>query len=184
MRVDDPAWRLQRVLAAASRESQANGSLMRVSPLAIFGAADPARAARMAAEDSELTHPHPLCRDACAAYVRAIAEVIARGGDGEAAWGFAMDEARKPGRDPGVAAMLEAAREGPPDEYYRQMGWIRIAFQNAFHQALRAPSFEEAVVDTVGRGGDTDTNAAIAGALLGAIHGLSLIHISEPTRPY
>ena len=169
--VGDPAERLRRVLAAASRESQANGSLMRVSPLAIFGAADPARAARMASEDSELTHPHPLCRDACAAYVRAIAEVIARGGDGEAAWGFAMDEARKPGRDPGVAAMLEAAREGPPDEYYRQMGWIRIAFQNAFYQALRAPSFEEAVVDTVGRGGDTDTNAAIAGALLGAIHG-------------
>jgi len=167
----DPAQRLSRVLAAASRESQANGSLMRVSPLAIFGAADPAGAARMASEDSALTHPHPLCRDACAVYVRAIAEVIARGGDGLAAWGFAMDEARRPGRHPGVAEMLDAARGGPPDEYYRQMGWVRIAFQNAFYQALRAPSFEEGVVDTVGRGGDTDTNAAIAGALLGAIHG-------------
>ncbi len=171
VRVDDPSLRLQRVLAAASTESQANGSLMRVSPLAIFGAADPVSAARMASEDSALTHPHPLCRDACAAYVRAIAEVIARGGDGEAAWGFAMEEARRPGRDPGVAEMLEAARLGPPDEYYRQMGWVRIAFHNAFHQALSAPSFEEGVVDTVGRGGDTDTNAAIAGALLGAIHG-------------
>lgn len=171
VRVDDPALRLQRVLAAASAESQANGSLMRVSPLAIFGAADPSRAARMAADDSALTHPHPLCRDACAVYVRALAEVIARGGDGEAAWGFAMDEARRPGRDPGVAEMLEAARRGPPDEYYRQMGWVRIAFHNAFHQALRAPSFEEGVVGTIARGGDTDTNAAIAGALLGAIHG-------------
>lgn len=167
----DPSQRLARVLSAASRESQANGSLMRVSPLAIFGAADPMSAARMASEDSALTHPHPLCRDACAVYVRAIAEVIARGGDGEAAWGFAMEEARRPGRDPGVAEMLDAAKSGPPDEYYRQMGWVRIAFQNAFHQALRAASFEEGVVDTVGRGGDTDTNAAIAGALLGAIHG-------------
>ena len=82
-----------------------------------------------------------------------------------------MDEAQRPGRDPGVAEMLRAAQGGAPDEYYRQMGWVRIAFQNAFHQALRAPSFEEGVVDTIGRGGDTDTNAAIAGALLGAIHG-------------
>jgi ADP-ribosylglycohydrolase len=30
---------------------------------------------------------------------------------------------------------------------------------------------EELLVATVGRGGDTDTNAAVAGALLGALHG-------------
>lgn len=167
----EPAERLARVLSSASRESQANGSLMRISPLGIFGAAGPVRAAALASADSELTHPHPLCRDACAVYVRAIAEVIARGGDGEAAWGYAMDEARRPGRDPAVAEMLEVARSRRPQEYYAQMGWVRIAFHNAFFQALHAPSLEEGVVDTVGRGGDTDTNAAIAGALLGAIHG-------------
>ncbi|MFO0846343.1 MAG: ADP-ribosylglycohydrolase family protein, partial [Gemmataceae bacterium] len=36
---------------------------------------------------------------------------------------------------------------------------------------LHAPSAEEGVVATVMAGGDTDTNAAIAGALLGAVHG-------------
>ena len=46
-----------------------------------------------------------------------------------------------------------------------------IALQNAFHALLHAPSLEEGVVATVRRGGDTDTNAAIAGALLGAVHG-------------
>jgi ADP-ribosylglycohydrolase len=35
--------------------------------------------------------------------------------------------------------------------------------------------FENALIDTVGCGGDTDTNAAIAGALLGAAHGRSAI---------
>lgn len=169
--IDGPHERLGRVIAAASRESQANGSLMRVSPLGVFGAADPAHAAELASHDSALTHPHPLCRDACAVYVRAIAEVIARGGDGEAAWGYAMDEARKPGRDPAVADMLDVARDRRPSEYYAQMGWVRIAFHNAFFQVLHAPSLEEGIVDTVGRGGDTDTNAAIAGALLGAVHG-------------
>jgi hypothetical protein len=46
-----------------------------------------------------------------------------------------------------------------------------VALRNAFFRLLRSPSFEEGVVDTVQAGGDTDTNAAIAGALLGAVHG-------------
>ena len=37
--------------------------------------------------------------------------------------------------------------------------------------ALHTTSFEDGVVATVMRGGDTDTNAAIAGALLGALYG-------------
>jgi ADP-ribosyl-[dinitrogen reductase] hydrolase len=37
------------------------------------------------------------------------------------------------------------------------------------------PVLEEGIVDTVRRGGDTDTNAAIAGALLGAAWGLQAV---------
>ena len=46
-----------------------------------------------------------------------------------------------------------------------------IALQNAFFQLLHAPSLEAAVVATVREGGDTDTNAAICGALVGAVTG-------------
>jgi ADP-ribosyl-[dinitrogen reductase] hydrolase len=70
-----------------------------------------------------------------------------------------------------VAGILEEARRGPPERYDVQQGWVRIALQNAFYRALSAASFEEGVVGTVMAGGDTDTNAAIAGALLGALHG-------------
>ena len=38
-------------------------------------------------------------------------------------------------------------------------------------QLLHAEDVEEGIVDTVMRGGDTDTNAAICGALLGAVYG-------------
>jgi hypothetical protein len=54
-------------------------------------------------------------------------------------------------------------------------GWIRIALHNAFYELLHAESLEAGVVATVRRGGDTDTNAAIAGALLGAVHGRDAI---------
>ena len=52
---------------------------------------------------------------------------------------------------------------------------MRIALQNAFFELLHATSLEQGVVGTVRRGGDTDTNAAIAGALLGAVHGRAAV---------
>ena len=51
------------------------------------------------------------------------------------------------------------------------MGWVLIALQNAFYHLAATPDPSEALVATADAGGDTDTNAAIAGALLGAAHG-------------
>jgi ADP-ribosylglycohydrolase len=67
--------------------------------------------------------------------------------------------------------VVEQAATAPPADYQRQQGWVLIALQNAFYQLLHAPSLEEAVVRTVRAGGDTDTNAAICGALVGAVYG-------------
>jgi ADP-ribosylglycohydrolase len=73
-----------------------------------------------------------------------------------------------------MRAIVDAAAK-PPTDYISQQGWVLIAFQNALWQLLHAENLEEGVVDTVMRGGDTDTNAAIAGALLGAVQGLDAI---------
>jgi hypothetical protein len=55
------------------------------------------------------------------------------------------------------------------------MGWVLTAFQNAFHHLIQATPVAAAVCVTVSRGGDTDTNAAICGALLGACQGREAI---------
>jgi ADP-ribosylglycohydrolase len=77
--------------------------------------------------------------------------------------------------EPGVLAALRQAAAKPPDDFVDNMGWVLIALQNAFYQLLHAPSLEEGVVATVMAGGDTDTNAAIASALLGAVHGRAAV---------
>ena len=63
-------------------DSQANGSLMRIIPLAILGGID---APDNAALDSGITHPNAVPRAACAAYVAAAQMAIATG-DRYAAW--------------------------------------------------------------------------------------------------
>jgi len=152
--------------------SEANGSLMRASPLGIFAHdLPPARAAELARDDSALTHPNRVPCDASASFVVAVAHAIMNGDGPEAAYRAALDWARRAEAAPGVLEALERARSEPPRSDGRNQGWVLIALQGAFYALLHAGSLEEGVVETVGRGGDTDTNAAIAGALLGAVHG-------------
>jgi ADP-ribosylglycohydrolase/fructose-1,6-bisphosphatase/inositol monophosphatase family enzyme len=151
--------------------SKANGSLMRASPLGIYAHAMDARsAAELAHQDSRITHPNPACLDAVAAFVVAVAHAV-RAGDGpKGAYDAALRWADEQGTFRVREALRRAASEPPVCDAETE-GYVLIALQNAFHELLRAPSLEAGVVATVRRGGDTDTNAAIAGALLGAVHG-------------
>jgi ADP-ribosyl-[dinitrogen reductase] hydrolase len=152
-------------------ESQANGSLMRASPLGVLAhAATAAQAAEWARADSALTHPHLVCGDAVAAFVVAVADAVAHG-DARHAWSAALAWARGAHAQAPVVDALEAAEHGPRAADGENQGWVLIALQNAFHDLLHATGVEAGVVASVARGGDTDTNAAIAGALLGAVHG-------------
>lgn len=161
--------RLAVVAEVARGESQANGSLMRISPLGIFASKHPEAAPGWARADSALTHPNAVCREACAAFVAAIGAAI-RGATAEEAFEAARAEAARGGEEAVIEA-LSAARTARPARFDVNQGWVKIALQNAFYQLLHAPSLEEGVIATVMAGGDTDTNGAIAGALLGALHG-------------
>jgi hypothetical protein len=68
-------------------------------------------------------------------------------------------------------ALREASAGVAPADFHHQMGWVLIALKNAFFHLAAGTPVEPALIATVGSGGDTDTNAAIAGALLGAADG-------------
>lgn len=156
--------------------SQANGALMRISPLGIFGANhEREQVAEWAAQDASITHPNPVCRQANSLFASGIALAVHTGCSPAELyreivnWAKAMDTQKE------LLKTIEAAADAPPSDYIRHQGWVLIALRNALWQLLHAPSLEEAVVDTVMRGGDTDTNAAICGALLGAVYGRSAV---------
>jgi len=153
-------------------ESQANGALMRISPLANY---DIKQVAEWAQRDAALTHPHPVCLQANALYAMAIAHVIATGLGAPELYQQIRTWATEMAVDAPLMKRISDAAKVPPNDYCDQQGWVLIAFQNALWQLLYAKNLEEGVVDTVMRGGDTDTNGAIAGALLGAVYGRAAI---------
>jgi ADP-ribosylglycohydrolase len=153
------------LLGLITSESESNGSLMRCSPIGIWAAGDPARAARTARDDSMLTHSNPTCLEACAAYCAAIAAGVAGASRDEM-----FEAAAAHAKGPAHETIKRAAKGIAPTDFFTHPGWVLVALHNAFW-CLQQLDFEEALVQTVGRGGDTDTNAAIAGALLGAHYG-------------
>jgi ADP-ribosyl-[dinitrogen reductase] hydrolase len=157
-------------------DSQANGAMMRISPLGIFGANhDLAHVAEWARQDANLTHLHPVCQQANALYTMAIAQAIRTGTGPQGLYQRIVTWADEMEVDASLLKAITGAGTAPPDNYVHHQGWVLIAFHNALWQLLHAPTLEEGVVDTVMRGGDTDTNAAICGALLGAVYGRKAI---------
>ncbi|MEN9796833.1 MAG: hypothetical protein RL653_529 [Pseudomonadota bacterium] len=153
--------------------SEANGSLMRISPLAVhLWRNDPEAAGSIAVQDASITHESAVCIEATAIYASAIALAVREGlppralYDRVAAWVRSDPVFETP-----VKALFSGDDVEPVKDFHTHAGWALVALRNAFHQLLHAPSFEEAVVRTVSQGGDADTNGAIVGALLGAVYG-------------
>ena len=69
-----------------------------------------------------------------------------------------------------VGSIDELLKQVPPN---KAEGWIKIAFTYAMHFLLAGAPFKKAIEKIINVKGDTDTNACIVGALLGAYHGLS-----------
>jgi len=159
-----------------SPDSQANGAMMRISPLGIFGAnCTLDQVAEWARQDAAITHTHRVCQEANALYAMAIAHAVRTGISADNLYREITGWAEELGVDDRLEEAITAAADSPPENFMRFQGWVLIAFRNALWQLLNAESVEEGIIDTVMQGGDTDTNAAICGALLGAVYGREAI---------
>jgi ADP-ribosyl-[dinitrogen reductase] hydrolase len=182
----DAAWAarareagLDVAMTEAARErcmaSKANGSLMRATPLAVWGARRPdAALVKAAQEDARLSHPNASCVDAAVVYVLAIASLIRRPGDALAALDVARTWAQASACEE-VRGWLHDAEAGVAVPYSPQDGFVRIAFTHAFRHLRIGTSYVDALAETLAGGGDTDTNACIVGGLVGARWGASRI---------
>jgi len=183
---------------ASGRRAAGNGSLMRTAPIGVLMACETRleRVVEAALMDSLITHADPRCALACAAFDAAIGAAImdrdplasARAAVGLATarltelWhDDAADRAAVVAARTEIVEDLDAALATDPGLYggavdlQRTAGFVRVAFRLAFWHFSHTPSWRDAVIDVASRGGDSDTNAAITGALLGARDGAGAI---------
>ena len=179
--VEDDSQELTDVLSAIddmSHRSQANGALMRVTPIAVWWASHPLRmnsrvcveetaqmAAAAAEKDACLSHPGRVTRDTNALYTYAMTRLLL--GCSPAETVDCVDRMAGERCAEVQRWVEESKREWGRSDAQVLIGHVRHAFVAAFW-FLRRPEigYEDAVRRILMRGGDTDTNAAIVGGLV------------------
>jgi ADP-ribosylglycohydrolase len=149
--------------------SAGNGSVMYCAPLGVAYARRPGELFVSAPALSALTHWDERCRTACLAVTLAVAALV-RGEPGDRAVIDAVTAvADREGGEELEFLVEQAGRSRPVDG--PDMGFTLFTAGLALQVAAEQPGFEVGLRRVVALGGDTDTNAAVAGALLGAAHG-------------
>ena len=149
--------------------SAGNGSVMYCAPLGVAYASRQGDLVEAAPALSAVTHWDERCRTACLAVTLTVAALV-RGEEPRSA--VLSSVGALTGRE-GAEELEElvdtAGRMRPIDG--PDQGFVLFTAGVALRTAADASPFEAGLRTVVSLGGDTDTNAAVAGALLGAING-------------
>jgi ADP-ribosyl-[dinitrogen reductase] hydrolase len=155
-----------------------NGSLMRLAPVPLAFAADPARAVALAADSSRTTHAAAEAVDACRYYAALLVGALG---------GATKSDLLAPRFDLGLglwdaaplAEGVDAVAAGsflvkaPPR--IRGTGYVVAALEAALWAFASSESFEEGALLAVNLGDDADTTGAIYGQLAGAFYGVEAV---------
>jgi ADP-ribosyl-[dinitrogen reductase] hydrolase len=170
------------LLHAVTGRTAGNGALMRTGVVGLVALHDREATARAARAVAVLTHPDPLAGDSCVLWSEAVRlAVVEQRLDVRAGLDLLPAERRAGWAD----HLTDAERRHPEADLAGGNGFTVTALQAAWHAivstepprgdaagGLHLPAALAAAVRT---GGDTDTVAAIAGALLGARYGTGAV---------
>lgn len=167
--------------------AMSNAVLVRIAPLALIsGTLEVEELKDFVDQESDLTHPNSIVKNMALCYCLAIKYCL-RGYNKDKVFERVLNY---PGILPRTKiTLLDAKEDGDKiylidedlNETYitsddtSHQGYCGVAFQNAFYELMNGNSFNESMVSIIKRGGDTGTNCAITGALLGAYYGLKQI---------
>jgi ADP-ribosyl-[dinitrogen reductase] hydrolase len=167
-----------RTVGGEHNDSKGCGGIMRVAPCGIVHAGAPSLAFAAGLAAARLTHGHPTGYLAAGVFAAIIAQLMV---------GDMLPEATNRARQilvehadhaETLAALDHALRlvdsSAAPQDAIALLGegWIaEEALAIALYCALTASSLEEGIVQAVNITGDSDSTGAMAGNLLGALHG-------------
>jgi ADP-ribosyl-[dinitrogen reductase] hydrolase len=155
-----------------------NGSIMRLAPVAMAFANQPAEAIRLCGESSRTTHNFIECVDACRLLGALIVGALS---------GASRDHLLSPGYspDPGLwddQPLTPAVQEISLGSYHRKQpplirggGLAAESLEAALWAFDHGSNFEEGLLMAVNLGDDADSTGAVYGQLAGAYYGLPAI---------
>lgn len=167
---------------ATDPQSNGNGSLMRLLPVALYFAGHPPRQILDAAHRaSAITHAHARTLMACGYYSLVAAQLL-HGRSPAEAEAAAVPVFRREYELPPFASerahfnlLLNGTLAVQPEHAIRSSGYVMDTLTATLWCLHRAQTFDEAVLRAVNLGGDTDTTGTVTGGLAGLMYGRAAI---------
>lgn len=159
----------------AGEMDNGNGSLMRISPFALYGGCHPVDLRTFIEEGSALTHAHDRSKIACYIYSCILLRLIGCPSADSVYAG--IDDAEKcyaDNREWKYYKDLKTVEKRERDTI-KSTGYVVDTLEAALWCLLTTGSYRECVLKAVNLGEDTDTVAAVAGGLAGALYGYGAI---------
>ena len=147
--------------------SAGNGSLMRLSPVAIRWCHDKPKAREAAMLQSRTTHGASQAVGACGFFVHLLTKAII---------GVPKDDVLKNqewASDPAIAEIASGKWKTKSRDQIESTGYVVHTLEASLWCIYNSKSFKEALITAVNLGGDADTTGAVTGQLAGALWGIS-----------
>lgn len=173
-------WLLPTECGHSDAYSNGNGSLMRIHPFSLmlyYGKAGEDEQDKIIEEASALTHAHERSKLACKIFTRVLFALLESGSKRAAASALKICSERY-AASPEAGAYSRLFEKDFPElteKMIKSTGYVVDTLEAALWCLFTTESYSECVLKAVNLGGDTDTVAAVAGALAGALYGYSAI---------
>lgn len=156
-------------------QTQSNGALMRCSPIAFFD-----NYLSLINQDCKLTNPSSIALQTEIIYVSLLREIITnqqnqQSQNKDELKNFLVNLLTEDVTEI-IKKIVKNAIDGKSIDITTNKGWCINALYCAIYGLFNFNSFNSAIDYIIKLGGDTDTNACIAGALLGAFYGFDKIN--------
>jgi len=173
----DPIRAAEDVWVDHRKNLASNGSVMRIAPVGCFCFWDNQCVKKIAELFGKTTHADPRCVFSTVAISLIVSRIIQQKcGMNSFNYDEIIEEAIQfiPNLEPYLDEIrFYSSRERIEDLKLDKegIGFTLKAFGAAVWALKHSHSFEEAMISVIREGGDTDTNGAVVGAVLGALHG-------------
>lgn len=155
------------------RNAAGNGAIMRCAPIAMRWWSDPMIRLTEAIASATVTHWDPRCVWSTVAMVEILSALVIGNANLPALRTWLDDQ----GAPAEVAEAIEAGNTRTLEDFEldeeASMGYTMKALEVAVWSLSQDRDFEEVLIDVINAGGDTDTNGAVVGAVMGARTGSS-----------
>lgn len=175
----DPHRVAEEFWQSKNQQTAANGGVMRTAILGIWEYFDIDKVRENAVNVCKITHADPRCLASCIAVCLAISQLI----QGVTDVNLLVDETENQVKSfhPEIADYLQKAKadsleeldldEGLNANESYKLSYTLKTLGAGFWALLHSENFTDGITAIIQEGGDADTNAAVAGALLGAKFG-------------